>query len=79
MMEIPAPAVAAIDGALEFVYSFQPLAEKTVVLGKINVETRLEVDFVVDCQPHTSAYLILCVSCLQCLMLFGLKLVPSLT
>ena len=38
MMEIPAPAVAAIDGAIEFVYSFQPLAEKTVFLGKINVE-----------------------------------------
>lgn len=33
-MEIPQAAVTAIDAAINFVYSFQPLAEKTVVLGK---------------------------------------------
>ena len=59
-MEIPAPAVAAIDGAIEFVYSFQPLAEKTVFLGKVNVEPSfLDVDFSIDCQLHYLECLIL--------------------
>ena len=32
-MQLPDAAVAVIDASLKFVYSFQPLVEKTVVLG----------------------------------------------
>ena len=33
-MELPEPVTAVIDEAIKYVYSFGPLAEKTVVLGK---------------------------------------------
>ena len=33
MIELPEPVTTAIDGAIEFVYSFQPYADQTVVLG----------------------------------------------
>lgn len=32
-IEIPEPITAVIDEAINFVYSFGPMAEKTVVLG----------------------------------------------
>ena len=32
-MLLPEAAVAVIDASLNFVYSFQPLVEKTLVLG----------------------------------------------
>ena len=33
MIELPVGVTTVIDGAIEFVYSFGPIAEKTVVLG----------------------------------------------
>ena len=33
-MELPSAVTGAIDGAIEFIYSFGPLVEHTVVLGK---------------------------------------------
>lgn len=35
-MQLPEVAVGAIDDALKFVYSFQPLVEQTLVLGECN-------------------------------------------
>jgi hypothetical protein len=33
MMELPEAVTSVIDGAIQFVYSFEPLADKTLVLG----------------------------------------------
>lgn len=32
-MQVPDAAVSVVDATINFVYSFQPLAEKTLVLG----------------------------------------------
>ena len=32
-MEIPEPVAAVIDSSIEYIYSFTPLVEKTVILG----------------------------------------------
>ena len=34
MIELPAGLTAVIDASIGFVYSFQPICDKTVVLGK---------------------------------------------
>ena len=34
-MEFPAALVGPVDGFIEFVYSFGPLAEKTLILGEL--------------------------------------------
>ncbi len=41
-MEFPAALVGPIDGFIEFVYSFGPLAEKTLVLGELVHEKILD-------------------------------------
>ena len=41
---LPAPVVDFLDGALEWVYSFQPIIEPTVVLGKSSGSFRGQCD-----------------------------------
>jgi hypothetical protein len=38
MMSLPEPVTAVVDAGIEFIYSFAPLAEKTVVLGTTSVQ-----------------------------------------
>lgn len=40
MVALPEALTTVIDGAIEFVYSFQPLADKTLVLGKATPESK---------------------------------------
>ena len=53
-MELPSAVTAPIDGALEFIYSFGPLVEYTVVLGKLSqFKNRMRLDaplLLVSCQ-----------------------------
>ena len=35
-MELPSSITGVVDGALEFIYSFGPLVQNTVVLGKLD-------------------------------------------
>ena len=35
-MELPSSVTDVVDGALDFIYSFGPLVENTVVLGKLD-------------------------------------------
>lgn len=42
-MDLPEGVIAAIDGAIQFVYSFQPLADKTVILVPEIVHTQVAV------------------------------------
>jgi hypothetical protein len=36
-MELPEALTSVIDGSIQFIYSFQPLAEQTLVLGTLPV------------------------------------------